>query len=403
MLDNGLRVSRYPFPQLQTVGIAFGVGFGSIDENPRVNGSAHFLEHMLFKGTKRRTWKQIDDDVKNLGAYKNAFTDHETTIYFMQVYKSHFEKVMDILSDMVTNSTLPEKEFELERGPIMNENLIRHDNPMFMMYDYLPRALYKKHPARMSISGDNDKTIAKMQRGDLLRIYPSYYTPSNGVLAVYGGVSHVRAKAAAQKCFGGLSGSRKPARHKESERSERRSITVVRKGIKQTRIGIGFKCRGFSPDATDEFVSLSVLAKYLNGKLFEEVRQKHGLSYDPMANYNPYGTFGFIAGGAGTEPGKIGDVKEIMLGEFEKLQNGEINAEELNRTKGALYIQSKMRLESTMGMAISMASFDLSYGGSQLLESFPELVKKVTLDDVRKYAGKYIDVDKYGMVVLKPG
>lgn len=402
-LDNGLKVVVSSFPQLETAAVSFGVRYGSIDEKPRINGSAHFLEHMLFKGTQKRTWKEINDQTKELGVRYNAFTDHEVTVYFMQVYKGYFEKTIDILSDMVKNSTLPKKEFELERGPIINENLIRHDNPRYMISDYIPRALYRRHPARMSVGGDNDTTIKNVQREDLLDIYNNYYTPKNSILTIYGGISPTNAFSFAKKYFGDLDGDyRKPKRYEAREKQQKKTITIERKGIKQTRLGIGFMCNEFRKTELDEFLSMLVIERYLDDKMYEEIREKRGLSYDPMATYEPYSTFGFLASAAGIPPSKLEETNKVMLGEFEKLQNGEFVSADLNRTKKALHAEGKIRRESSAEMSMTMATYELMYSGSKLLEQVPELVTKVTIDDVRKYSAKYIDVDKYGMVLLKP-
>jgi predicted Zn-dependent peptidase len=403
VIDNGLKISVCSFPQLQTVGIAFGVKFGSIDEKPRINGSAHFLEHMLFKGTVKRTWKDMSDRLRELGVYDNAFTDHETTVYYMQVYRGYFEEAMDILSDMVKNSTIPEKEFTLERGPIINENLIHYDDPRYMMLDYMPRVLYKKHPARMPVGGDNDRTLKNVERHDLLDIYDRYYTPKNSELAVYGGVSASKALEVASRCFGDFERDyKKPRRSIAREKQEKRELTIARKGIKQTRIGIGFKCREFRKDALEEFVSLLTMERYLDDRLYDEIRQKRGLSYDPMAEYSAYSTYGFFAAVAGIEPKRLNETKSVMLKEFEKLQDGEISLEELNRSKSALQVEQKTARESSLQMSLSMATFELMYGGCRLLESLPGMIAKVSLDDVRKYCNRYIDVDRYGMVLLKP-
>ncbi len=402
-MGNGLKVIVNSTPQLQTVGIAFGVNFGSIDEKPGINGSAHFLEHMLFKGTAKRTWKEISDQLKEMGVYNNAFTDHETTVYFMQAYKGYFDTSMEIFSDMVKNSKFPQKEFELERGPIINENLIRHDNPRFLISDYMPRVLYKKHPAHMSVGGDNEKTISKIRRNDLLDIYNNYYTPRNSVLSIYGSGSPEKAFCMASKYFGDFKRSyRSKTRHIAKEKQEKKTLTISRKGIKQTRIGIGFKCSEFSKARIDEFLALTVVERYLDDKLFEELRQKRGLSYDPMAMYNPYSTFSFIAAAAGIEHSKLDEAKEIILKEYSKLEDGEINLDDLKRTKKAIVVQEKLRRDSTGGMAVETASYELMYGGSKLLYALPELINKVSLDDVRKYSAKYIDTDKYGMILLKP-
>ena len=398
-----MKVVASSFPRLETVSIAFGVKYGSIDEKPKINGAAHFLEHMLFKGTKKRTWKEINDQLKELGAYYNAFTDHETTVYFMQVYKGYFDKAMGILSDMIKNSTIPEKEFELERGPIINENLIRHDNSRYMVSDYMPQALYRRHPARMTVGGDNEKTIMNVERSDLLEIYNDYYTPGNSVLSIYGGISTKEAMASAARHFDDFEGDyREPKRAPSREKQEKRALTISRKGIRQTRLGIGFKCSEFREDRIDEFVSMHVIERYLDDRLFEEIREKRGLSYDPMAVYSPYSTFGFIAAAAGIEPSMAGQAKSIMLNEFRKLQDGDIDLSDLRRTRQSLYVDGKVKRENTANMSIGAAVFELMYGGAGLFDALPALIRASSLEDIREFAGKYIDTERYGMVMLKP-
>ena len=402
-LKNGLKIVFKPVSQLQTVGISFGVRFGSIDENPRINGSAHFLEHMLSKGTKKRTWKQIDDQLTNLGVYNNAFTDHETTVYYMQAYRNYAGSTLEILSDMVKNSTLPEKEFELERGPIINENLMRHDNPAFLIYDYIPQVLYRKHPAKMSVGGDNDKTIKNVQRSDLESIYERNYTPQNSVLSIYGGISASKAFALAEKSFADFERPyERLNRHPAREKQERRSINIVRDGIKQTRFGVGFKCNEFSKKESREFLALSVASSYLSNRLFEEIRQKNGLSYDPMASYNPYSTFGFIASAAGIEPKNLARVRELTLKEFEKLQNGEIIKKDFESAKRSLYIENKIRRDRTLDMAVTMCTFELMYGGVAMMDTIADGINHITVKDVLESCAKYINVDKCGTVLLKP-
>lgn len=402
-LDNGLKVLCGSQPGLQTVTFAFGVHYGSVDENPKVNGSAHFLEHMLFKGTKKRNWKQISDQLKELGVRYNAFTDHETTVYYMQTYRGYANKTMEIMSDMILNSTLPEKEFELERGPIINENLIHHDNSKYMISDYIPKALYKKNPAKMSVGGDNEKTISKIRREDLENIYTNYYTPKNSVLSIYGGMGEKEMAGLASRYFGGMDGAyKKPERKVAREKQERRLVTMARKGIKQTRIGIGFQCSEFSERSINEYITLLVAERYLDDRLFDEVRQKRGLSYDPMASYEPYDTFGFIAAATGIEPKKVEEAKKVMLKEFEKLHDGEIDRKEFEDTKKTLSIENRVKTDNTAQMAIEMTVYELMYGGKKVLQSIPDAVAKVKLDDMMKYAEKYIKPDKYGMVLLKP-
>jgi predicted Zn-dependent peptidase len=403
-LENGLFVAIWPFPALESVGIAVGVRYGSVDENPEINGSAHFLEHMLFKGTKNRTWKNIEEEIREIGAYINAGTDYESTIYMIRSHNTYFDKALDILSDMIKNSTLPEKEFELERGPIINENLIYADNPLFFARDYLPRILFKKHPAKMPIGGNN-KTIKKISRDDLLEIYRKYYTPKNTAVVIYGGIKKEDALSKVSKYFSDFEGEYTPITTPiANEEQVRREKIFERIGTKQARIAIGFKCSEFRRGFNDliEELALDVVNDWLSYTLFEEVREKRGLAYDVGSDHYSYSTFGFIAAEAGIEPKNIHITKEVILKQFEKLQKGELSKEEVDKIKNKLSIKNRMQRENTLTMANSIAFSQIVYGDATLVETFPEEITKVTLDDVRKVCNKYIDVDRYGMVVLKP-
>lgn len=403
VLENGINVAVYPFPGLETVGIAIGVRYGSVDENPRINGSAHFLEHMMFKGTKKRTWKDIREETKAIGAYQNAFTDREMTMYIMQAYKKYAGESVEMLADMLQNSVLPEKEFELERGPIINENLLYEDNPSYLFSDYMPRVLFEKHPAKMPVGGNNETTIKKITREHLFEIYKRNYAPENMVIAISGGIDYRTADALVKKHFGRFERTySRPRREVANEKQKRKDLVIDKKGLKQTRIGIGFKCREFDPKRLREYAGMTVLNALLNYRVYEEVREKRGLSYDPSSSYNSYATFGFIAAECGVEPKKAGTARSVMLKEFERLQNGEIGRDEVDKMKNSLRINYITRRERSLDFATVIANSGLIANDFMLSERLPDLVRSVTLDDVREYAHAYIDVDRYGMVMLRP-
>ncbi len=401
-LDSGLKVAINSAPQFETVGVSVGVNCGSMDENPKLNGSAHYLEHMLFKGTKRRTWKQIAEEVRNLGMTQSAFTGKENTIYYIQAYKGYFGNAVDLLSDMLTNSVFPEKEFLLERGPVINENMKRNDNSQWFFYDFLPMALYDKYPAKRSVSGDAS-VINKIQLKDILKLYKNYYNPGNMVVSVYGGINMEKSLDAIENAFSDFSRkSSVPKRYPCREKQELREIVIGKKGIKQARIGIGFKTKGFSDASMPEYLSLLALSEVATRRIFDSVREERGLSYDPFAYYNSNKMFGFIAASSGIKPKDQDTAKDIILKEFEKLHDGEIGKDELKSRINGLSIRYRTYKESTLGMSVSIASNYLTYGNPFLMDKLPDMIKKVTLDDVKKYAAQYIDVDKYGLVMLKP-
>ncbi len=403
-LSNGMSCSIYSFPQLETVGISVGVRYGSVDENPNINGSAHFLEHMTFKGTARRTWKDINEQTKDIGAYSNATTDREMTNYIMQVHKSYVEKALDLMSDMAFNSKIPKDEMELERGPIINENLIWEDNPSYLFYDYIPMLLFKGNPAGMRVGGDNNRTIKKITRDHLFNIYKGYYTPRNMHISISGGISESRAHELAEKYFGLIKTGtynrtkRKPFNGKRAMRK----MVIKKHDIKQMKVGIGFVCTPFGKERLDELASMVVANEIIQYRVYEEIREKRGLSYDPQSSYVAGMTYGMLSVEAGTEPKNGKKVKDILLATMQEMHDGEITKAEVLRMKNAVVIRQRTARERSLDMAIKLTMSSIIDETPNLPERMPKIISEVSLDSVRKYTRKNIDCDHYGMIVLKP-
>jgi len=404
-LGNGLTVLINTKPSLQTVYINFGIRYGSVYENPSTNGAAHFLEHMLFKGTKKRNWREIDELAREVGAYVNAFTDYETTIFTMSTYKKNFERILDLISDMVIESTLPEEVFEKERGAIMSENSFEKDNPRDFALSYLPSVLFKKHPARMNPGGDNERAIKLIKRKQLHNLYKSHYTPKNSVLAIYGDIEKKYAFELVQKYFSKFSGK---YRNKElpmvNEKLVKREVTIKRKGIKQERLVMGFRCPTLKKDekGLKEHLALLILTDLLNRRLFEEIREKYGLSYDPRVLYYPYTSFSFIAADVGIEPKHIKKVKAIILNEFQKIKYNKINKEELEKTINKLNIGYKLMLDNSMLMNYKIVWYYLLTGNPSIPTNLSKILNTVSTYDLNKVVNKFIDLDKFCAVTLQP-
>ncbi len=401
-LDNGLKVLAAEKPGLETVGIAIGVKYGFVDDPKGKEGVSHYLEHMMFRGTKKRTWNDIDSTFKALGAVHNAFTDYEVTVYIAQVHKSLFGRCMELMSDIIRNSTLRPSEFLTERGPIINEVMIEHDMPMELSKDYLLKALFKRHPAK-NIAYSDERTINAIKRKDIADVYCKYYFPGNMALSIYGGLPLSKMVAAAERHFAGF--SKKgivPTREICTEKQERSDLIESRKGIKQTRIGIGFKTSHITKSKLNEHAASIIAGELLDYRLFKELREKRGLSYESSCAVTNRSTFGFIGADAGVKASSLDSTKKIILSEFEKAQNGEIDKDELMRIKSGAIIEYTTIKERSLDMSIASAMSTLIEDSPKLPLMLPHMLGEVTLDDIRAYFSKYIDVDKYSAFILKP-
>jgi predicted Zn-dependent peptidase len=403
VLENGLRVFIYSFPELETVGVSLGIRYGSVDERPDVNGAAHFLEHMIFKGTKKRTWKDINEQVKDIGGYDNAYTDREITNYLFQIQKNYFEKGISILSDMSMNSIIPKKEFELERGPIINENLIHEDNPENLFYDYMPKVLFKGHPAEMPVGGNNELTIKKITRDHLFEIYKRYYCPKNMFLCIAGGVKIETAERLTKKYFERYkSDFNTPQRIIFKGKNKLRNEVVKKAGIKQARIAIGFSLDPFNKKNIEEYATMIIINELMKYRLYEEIREKQGLSYDPYSVYQAGNTIGMISAEAGTETKNVEQVRKIITKEFEKMQYGEFEKKELEKMKKSTIIKNRIYRERSLDMAANITSSGVIEDEPDLFEEIPKIIEKINIDNARKVAEKNIDCNKYTEVLLMP-
>ncbi|MCL5008082.1 MAG: insulinase family protein [Candidatus Marsarchaeota archaeon] len=401
-LDNGLDVIVNPDTRFKSVGIAVGVRYGSIDEPKGKNGSAHYTEHMLFKGTKRRTYRDIWDESNHYGMYINAFTQKENTIYYTTSHRLYFDNALDLLSDMIKNSEFPEKEFEKERGPIINENMMGSDNPIMMMYDNFPTVLYKRHPARLSISGDTD-VINSIGIEDVRSIYDTYYNPKNMVVAISGGIGGDYAIRKIKEMFGDLDRPKRIPKRELARESQVHTERRIRKvGIRQTRIALGFKCSPYELSGRREYLALDLLSTILSKTLFHVVRGDAGFSYDPKAYLFMNQTFAFIAAMCGIDPRNEKKVKGILIKEFDRLYAGEISKEEFGMYKKGLSVSTDMGFEYPTSTASYMATAKLTFGEMYDPKDLRNEMNSVTLDDVRGVASKYIKPGKYSYMVINP-
>ncbi len=347
VLDNGLRTLIHKVP-LHSVSIAVGVGYGSVDDKKEKVGSAHYLEHMLFKGTKSRPWQELNRELRNMGASWNAETGFESTIYYIRAYKGYADKAADILADMVANPAINENDFEIERKTISN-----------------------------------------------------YYTADNMVLSIYGGIGKEQAKDIAEK-FSGLKKNMKRLERKPcTEKQSREEKTIKRRDISQVVVSIGLSINGLIGNIK-EYYTLSVLEELLSNRLFDEIREKQGLSYAPMADIIQEGNFGYIMLLANTSTKNLEKTSNALKRELKRLENQEISIEDFNIAKMQIMTMAKMALDNVVKVPIEMIDCELSVGRYELPLKEPEEIKKITINDIKEICSKYINLDNAAFLTVLP-
>lgn len=403
VLKNGMRVCICSMPHFESVGISVGIRLGSVDEEPSANGAAHYLEHMIFKGTAKRSAEQIKDEVRQIGSTHNANTGFESTLCYIQGYKGYFRSMLDLISDQLTNSVISKDRFERERGPIINENLIRQDDTAYFFFDNFTRVLFEKHPAKSPVSGGTKGAVEKIKYEDIVDMYEKHYIPKNMVLAVYGGVELEHAKSLITKHFGNFSKKHaQKARSFPKEKQRKKEETVERSNLKHAIVAMGFKCSGYDQMPISEVGAMLVLGRILYFRAYDEIRLKAGISYGPVGTFSPSETFAYLALRTDVELKNIEQAKDIMISIYKDIQEGRISEKDFKSAKEQLLVGYKMQRENTMGMANSIAYNGVLTGDTEFTFKIPEAIKNVTIADVKRYAKKYVNIENYSLLVLKP-
>ena len=397
-LPNGLKILIYTKSTIEKVGIAFGFRYGSIDCSLEKKEVAHYLEHMLFKGTKNRSWSDINNMTREYGIDLNAETGYETTIYEAGVYKRYYARALDLMIDMIRNAKLPAKDMANELGTILHELAIRKDDPDDILDDNMPYALYR---SRAVISSGTSESVRAISRNDLLRAYEMHYSPGNAAVAVCGGVDMKQAYSIVKKGMSSFTRGRTEPSRKDLVARPIRNMQIKRKDISREMVGIGFDVGGMPKGDVVRYITLKALAEILNNRIYDEVREKSGLSYDPGVEYELHESFGYILASAGSEPGKSSAVKRKILEECKNLADRGITKKELDRVRHGMRIDFELLKENPVDMATAMLDMELKGINGKNMLFIGKALDRVTVQGVEKYAKRYIDTDRCSTIMLK--
>jgi predicted Zn-dependent peptidase len=347
-LPSGLRVITDRVASVESVAVGVWAGVGTRNEDISVNGAAHMVEHMLFKGTENRNALDIVEAIENVGGHMNAYTGREITSYHIHLLKEDLPLALDVLADMVQYSTMPENEIEQERGVILQEIGMCNDTPDDIIFDHYFETAYPEQSLGAPILGTAD-IIAKMKRDTLMGYVKRLYTPSNLVVCASGNLDHEDFIRRVQDAFINLSeggnDNKEPASYTGGH--EHRAP----RSLEQSHIVLGFQ--GVSR-LDNDYYAAQVLASLFGGgmssRLFQEVREKRGLVYSIYSFHSAYSDDGQFGIYAGTGPNNLSGLIPVVCDEILKLGES-LSEEELNRAKAQLRSSSLMARESMMSRA----------------------------------------------------
>ncbi|MEO7722501.1 MAG: pitrilysin family protein [Pseudolysinimonas sp.] len=397
VLPSGVRILSEHMPGAQSATVGFWVAVGSRDEQPVTYGSTHFLEHLLFKGTRSRTALDIAVSFDAVGGEHNAMTAKEYTCYYAKVRDQDLPMAVAVLADMFTSSLIDSDEFESERGVILEELAMADDDPSDVVSERFFEAVFGSHPLGRPIGG-SPVAIGAVGREAVWEHYRANYRPQDLVVTVAGAVDHdvlVAWISTALEAAGwdlGIEGSPVDRRHAGSAEVVRGSaLTIVNRPTEQANLLLGVQGLAASDDRRAAVSVLnSVLGGGMSSRLFQEVREKRGLAYSVYSFAAGYSDAGLMGLYAGCSPKKSADVAELMLSEFRRLAADGITDEELSRAQGQLGGGAALALEDSDSRMTRLGRSELTFGEFSDLDETLRRLDGVTTAQVRQLAEELV-------------
>ena len=390
ILRSGVRVLTEHVPGAQSASVSFSVAVGSRDETNGHFGSTHFLEHLLFKGTKRRTALDIAIAFDSVGGSSNASTGKEHTSYYARVQDKALPLAVDVIADMLTSSLIDATEFENERTVILEELAMNDDDPQDVAHEAFSEAVLGDHELGRPIGG-NKETIGAVSRDAVWQHYQQNYRPQDLVVAAAGGVKHSDFVALVEKELStagwdlGLAAEPVARRNNEEDKITRgKPLQVIKRPIAQANILVGMPgIIGNDPRRYAMGILNTVLGGGMSSRLFQEIREKRGLAYSVYSfnqGYSDASTFGLYAG---CSPAKSEQVTRLMLDEFEKIAQSAITTDELELAIGNISGGLALKFESSQARMSRLIGSEMSTGEFFDLDETIERFSAVTVDQVQ--------------------
>lgn len=385
-MPNGLTIIFEP-KKGKAVVVELMAKVGSNDESVDERGISHFIEHMLFEGTKKRpSNRELTNEIEKIGGELNAYTSNERTCFYIKVLKKHFPRAIEILSDLIQNSLFREKDIEKEKNIVLKEIDLVNDEPRYYQWLLLQRNLFEKHPAKYPTYGEK-KVIRQLNREKILKYFHNYYQPENLVISVVGNVSGWQKLIKEKFVFGGRKNNIKKKVNEPPARKTR--IIKEKKDVSNSYAVLGFKTVARNhPDSYVLEVINGILGRGQSGKMFTEIRTNHGLAYDVGTQNISEATYGYFAIYVCMEKQNLTLVKKMILEEIEKLKK--VSENDLKEAKTYLEGDYYLELEDGQKMADQILFWHQVKDAGFLRQFIPK-IKGVAGKDIKRVIDKYFN------------
>jgi len=400
ILPNGVRVVSEAIPYVKSVTLGIWVGTGSRSEEEHNHGISHFIEHMVFKGTHKRSAKDIAETVDEVGGQLNAFTDKEHTCYYIKVLDTHLELALDILSDMLLASKFDREDINREREVVLEEVNMYEDTPEELVHDTHLSHIWSGHALGRNILG----TIPAIEKFDQKLIhdyYNDFYTPDNIVIAAAGNLTHEKLEELAERYFGKMAGTKQqvglvapifiPVN------------TIQKKAIEQVHLCLGTKSvPQSSPDIYTIHILNNIVGGGISSRLFQSIREEKGLAYSIYSDQTNYRDCGLFTIYAGTRPSNIAQVMELIWQNIDELKARGITTRELSKTKEQLKGGLLLGLESSSSRMSRIGRMEITLGKHITIDEVVANIDKVSLEDLRQISQGLFDRKTLCFTALGP-
>ncbi len=388
-LENGMLIASDVMDSIETVSVSVLVKTGSRYEDEKNNGISHFLEHMAFKGTERRSAKEIAEEFDKIGGHFNAYTSREKTVYYAKVLKNDLETAVDILSDILQNSKFDQVELDRERGVILEEMKMVADTPDEQVFEHFQEIAYPNQPFGRSILGTTD-IIKSVTRDDIVNYVNQHYGFNNIIIAGAGNLNHEQFGELIQRKFNNFAAN--VSTSKDAARYQGGDIRIE-KDLEQVQFVLGFDGVGYTdPNYYNQQILSIVAGGGMSSRLFQEVREKRGLCYTISAFGSSYTDCGMFSIYAGTSETTANELIDVTAQELLKLST-DIHEDELHRAKAQLKASLLMSQESSVARAEKLAGNHSVFGRYVPVKELIEKIEKVDVASVQNFAKKIFSKD----------
>lgn len=401
VLSNGLTIVTEAMPSVRSVSIGIWIRTGSRNERESENGITHFLEHMVFKGTKNRTAEEIARSADSIGGHLDAFTAKECTNFSIKALDEHVPRAFNVLADLVKNPLLRREDIAKESQVVQEEIKMVEDTPDDLVHEIFTQSYWRGHALGRPILGTR-RSVRSFDRRRVLDYFRRHYTPQRLVVTAAGNLEHSRIVGLVRQAFEDV-----PAGCPDARDSVPVPHPVIRhrhkKNLEQVHICLGAPAFPYSHDDRYAcYIMNSVLGGGMSSRLFQNVRERRGLAYAVFSGLSSFRDAGCLSIYAGTAKDNMRKVVELIVEELHRMKEEPLTVEELQRAKDYLKGSMLLGLESTSSRMSNLARQEMYFGRQVSLDEIARRIDAVAVEDVQRVANELLNPDRIGLTILGP-